>query len=105
MSPSHPNKETTVPTSTDSFKVSVDGEVVEVDPSDFDRFEWRDLKTLVGMTQVELFAALAALDLDVIAGMLWLVLRRDRPDLAADDVNLRLSDMYDQEEADAGPPG
>lgn len=92
--------------STDTFTVKVDGEVLHIDPGDFDRFEWRALKTAVGMTQVELFTALAELDLDAIAGMVWVCLRREQPELAFDDVNLRLSDLYDvEEQAPTDPPG
>lgn len=88
----------------DSFKVTVNGTVIEVDPADFDRFEWRELKAAVGMTQMELFAAVAELDLDAIAGMVWVTLRRDNPDLVFDDVNLRLSDLYQDEGKDTPDP-
>lgn len=93
-----------MPSADESFRVSVNGRVYEIDPGDFDRREWRELKRVLDMTQAEVFTNLAQLDLDTVAGMVWLQLRREQPDLAFDDVNLKLSDLYEQE-GEADPPG
>lgn len=90
---------------TDAFHVTVDGIVYAIDPTDFDRFEWRALKDRLGLTQVEVLTAMAQLDLDAIAGLVWLQRRREEPDLDLDDVNIKLSSLFEpDEEADASPP-
>lgn len=90
-------------TTPDTFKVSVGDKVYEVDPMDFTRLEWRALKTALGMSQIEIITGVAQFDLDCIAGLVWLVRRRDDPDISLDDIDLRISDIG-SDEGEAVPP-
>lgn len=86
-----------------SFKVAVAGKVYEVDPLDYTRSEWRDLKAVLGMSQIEIITGVAQFDLDCIAGLVWLTIRRDDPTANLDDIDLRISDIG-SDEGEPVPP-
>jgi|SRR5688500_15440354 len=88
------------------FAILCDGKRYVIEVDDLDRHEWRDIKTALGMSQMEVLGALASLDLDTLAAVLWRVRRREESELALDDVNLRLKDVFDADEdgASADPP-
>lgn len=91
------------PAQPDEFKVSVDGRVYTIDPLDFTRREWKDLKAQLGMTQIEIVTGVAQFDLDCIAGLVWVTMRRDDPAVELDDIDLRISDIG-SDEGDPVPP-
>lgn len=88
----------------------VDGTVVSVDLFDIDGIEWRDAKRATGMSQREMVrAALTEEDFEAIAGLLWIVRRREQPDLTYEDVLgslsfARMGAQGDDEEVEESPP-
>lgn len=66
---------------------SVNGEQVGLDLLDITGVEWRDARRASGMRRPALVkAALVDKDLEAIAALLWIALRRQRPDLAYEGV-------------------
>ncbi len=78
-----------------SFEAVWDGKTYRVDVTDIARSEWRVLRREYDVTQQEILQGLSELDLDMLAGVMWLVMRRDDPSLKLDDLDLKLSDLAD----------
>lgn len=81
-----------------------DGRRYALDVDDLDRFEWRDVKTALDMTQTQVLVALASFDLDAVAAVLWVIRRRDEPDLTFENVTLRLKDVEQASGEAEDPP-
>lgn len=77
-----------------TFRVEYDGQVVELDINDVNGLEARDFRNKVGMSFKAAFVQADAGqldDLEPIAGLLWIVKRRDKPELEYDDVLASIS--------------
>lgn len=74
------------------FAIPYGDTVVYVDATDFDRTEWRPLQQALGMRATEITLAAIGLDLDALAGLLWMHLRREQPDLQFDAITLTLGE-------------
>lgn len=88
-----------------SFWAEWDGNKYHVEVDDITRNEWRELRSALGMTQQEVLLGLAQVDLDVVAGVLWLVMRRDNPDVQYEDLDITYRSIIEQAEGEqANPP-
>lgn len=86
------------------FKLRYEGKPVAIEVDDLDRAEWRPLKVLLGKSEGEILAEAIKLDLDAFAGLLWIWLRREQPDLAYDSIKLSLADVFAVDEVDDAVP-
>lgn len=70
----------------------IDGQRYDVDLFDIDGVEWRDVKRATGMGQNQLvYLAVEQVDLEAVAGFLWIWRRRQEPDLKYEAVLKSLS--------------
>lgn len=88
-----------------SFWAEWDGNKYHVEVDDITRNEWRTLRQELGKNQQELLLGLMQTDLDVIAGVLWTVMRRDDADVQLDDLDITYRSIIDASEGEqANPP-
>lgn len=70
----------------------LDGDPVDINLYSFTATEWRDARTATGLGSTALLtAALTLFELDAVAALLWLVLRRSEPDLTYETVASKLT--------------
>lgn len=92
-----------------TFRLEYDGQVVELDINDVNGIEARDFREKVGVSFKTAFVQADAGtldDLEPIAGLLWIVKRRDKPELEYDEVLGAItygSIVSDEDETEAPP--
>lgn len=62
------------------IEVEFEGETIRIDIADFDALEWRSLRLETSLQPGDVFEGLEAVDPYALAGLIWLVKRRDTPD-------------------------
>ena len=92
-----------------TLELNVDGVPYVVETSDIDGLEWRDIKRETGMTPKQVIVQVAELDFEALAGLLWVVRRREEKGLPYEKVLAGLSASVlskdeDEDEADEVPP-
>lgn len=89
------------------IEVEFEGASLKIDVSDFDALEWRALRVTAGLLARDVFDDIAAIDPYALAGLIWLLLRRDNPDVQFDDLAKRVTvahAMVRDPDAKAVPP-
>lgn len=85
------------------IEVEYDGNNVKIDVADFNSLEWRALRVVTGLTEAGVINDLQELSSYAIAGLIWMVLRRDAPALAFEEVaqNVGLTHALQKPDDDA----
>jgi len=89
-----------------SIQLQVNGETVDLDVSDIDGVEWREVRKVSGFRPKELFDAATEMDFEAFAALLWVVRRRKDPTLEYDTVlkSLTLSSFQAGDDEAVDPP-
>tara|TARA_R110000787_G_scaffold117171_5_gene227715 strand:+ start:2624 stop:2899 length:276 start_codon:yes stop_codon:yes gene_type:complete len=71
--------------------VKIGEKTYHVDPTDINGLEWRDVKKETGLSVQEALEAASTLDMEAMGAIVWIVARRENPDLTMDDILLELT--------------
>lgn len=89
-------------------RITVDSDTYDVDLSDLTGIDAKDFRRAVGIPLAAVLTEKTELDLDVVAGLVWLARRRNEPSLTFEKVAAGinfLSDLdIDQVEEEVGDP-
>lgn len=76
---------------TEIMRFMIGDERVDVDLSDINGLEWREVKKLTGMTPGQIMNAGGELDFEALGAVVWVVMKRDEPRLVFESVLKKLS--------------